>query len=256
MRRYSLHKITYRRLTSNFGPKFVADFSDLESQVILHFLGRVHKLGIESPEAFVNHGLDKKLNDQLDDEFVTESGVLPPWWIYVVMAYPFLFRYQTRIRYFKLVEYLQSNPFSLETMANTLLSQEKKAVVARDRLLHHAKPMMNELAREHIVLSVSFMGEIGTGNGPTSEFYSLVSQELQKCELMWRKEVSFGLFPRPGLASSILELKSKFLLLGQIVGKAIQNGKRLDIHFSRAFYKLVLGKVNYLIQFLTNYITH
>jgi hypothetical protein len=30
----------------------------------------------------------------------------------------------------------------------------------------------------------------------------------------------------------------------------------LDIHFSEAFYKLILGKVIYFIQFHTTYITY
>jgi hypothetical protein len=240
---YIEHTITYR-LTSSSGPEFVEDFSDLEkeSHVILQFLSRLHNIGIGRPEVFVNNRLDTKLNNQLDDNFVTKPLSVPPWWIYVIITYPFLFSYQTRIRFFKLVTYSQRNPNSLETMANFSLG-EKTGIASRNRILESAKKLMDQHASEDIELRVEFLDEMGTGTGPTSEFYTLVSKEFQKCDLMWRKDISFGLFPCPSLGSSIEQVKTNFVLLGQIVGKAIQNGKLLDIHFSKAFYKLILGKV-------------
>jgi hypothetical protein len=249
------HEITYR-LTSNSGPEFVEDFSDLEkeSHVILQFLSRLHNIGI-GPEVFVNNRLDKKLNDQLDDKFVTKPLRLPPCWIYAIITYPFLFSYQTRIRFFKLVAYSQRNPDSLETMADFSLGV-KTGIASRNHILDSAKQLMDQHASEDIELRVKFLDEIGTGTGPTSEFYTLVSKEFQKCDLMWRKDISFGLFPCPSLGSSIEQVKTNFVLLGQIVGKAIQNGKLLDIHFSKAFYKLILGKVIYFIQFHTTCMHH
>ena len=39
------------------------------------------------------------------------------------------------------------------------------------------------------LLEIQYEGEVGTGLGPTLEFYALVSQEVQKCEYeMWRGE--------------------------------------------------------------------
>jgi E3 ubiquitin-protein ligase TRIP12 len=55
-----------------------------------------------------------------------------------------------------------------------------------------------------------------------------------------------GLFPRPWSASadcaSFQEVSKQFHLLGQVVAKAIKDGRILDIPFSKAFYKLILGQ--------------
>jgi len=107
---------------------------------------------------------------------------------------------------------------------------------------------------------------VGTGLGPTMEFYTLISHEFQKSGLgMWRGDLPCeagtddahvsrfvvapkGLFPRPWSASadcaSFQEVSKQFHLLGQVVAKAIKDGRILDIPFSKAFYKLILGKVS------------
>jgi E3 ubiquitin-protein ligase TRIP12 len=120
-----------------------------------------------------------------------------------------------------------------------------------------------------VALEVEYDEEVGTGLGPTLEFYTLVCQELQKSGLgMWREDASsytlktnlqaeetgihsfYGLFPRPWLSTQdtsggiqFSEVTNRFFLLGQVVAKALQDGRVLDLHFSKAFYKLILGKV-------------
>lgn len=39
------------------------------------------------------------------------------------------------------------------------------------------------------------------------------------------------------------EVIKKFVLLGQVVAKSLQDGRVLDLHFSEAFYKIILGQV-------------
>ncbi|KVI00005.1 HECT-like protein [Cynara cardunculus var. scolymus] len=101
------------------------------------------------------------------------------------------------------------------------------------------------------------------------EFFTLVSNEFQKPGLgMWRGDNSslasmqslgnqdsvivaspFGLFPSPwcpsiSVASGIefSEVIRKFFLLGQVVAKALHDGRVLDLPFSKAFYKLFFGQ--------------
>ena len=38
-------------------------------------------------------------------------------------------------------------------------------------------------------------------------------------------------------------MNKKFVLLGQVVAKALHDGRVLGIPFSKAFYKLILGKL-------------
>ncbi|KAJ8620901.1 hypothetical protein MRB53_029430 [Persea americana] len=132
--------------------------------------------------------------------------------------------------------------------------------VHRNHILDSAVQMMNLHARNQAVLEVEFHEEVGTGLGPTMEFYTLVSHEFQMAGLgMWRDghssqvedskhvKAPLGLFPRPWSAAScssngelVTEVIDKFLLLGQVVAKAIKDRRVMDVPFSKAFYKLIL----------------
>ncbi|TKY52885.1 E3 ubiquitin-protein ligase UPL4 [Spatholobus suberectus] len=109
--------------------------------------------------------------------------------------------------------------------------------------------MMDLHASHKVVLEVEYDEEVGTGLGPTLEFYTLVCQEFQKSGLgMWREDASSftlktnlqaeemgthsfcGLFPRPwssmqdtsgGIQFSVVT--KKIFLLGQVVTKALQD---------------------------------
>ncbi|KAK1400109.1 HECT-type E3 ubiquitin transferase [Heracleum sosnowskyi] len=143
----------------------------------------------------------------------------------------------------------------------------KKFLVRRDQILDSATHMMNLHASQKVVLEAEFVDEVGTGLGPTLEFYTLVSYEFQKFGLgMWRGDhmsftasksfqaenllglsTCFGLFPRPWSSEvsngvEFAEVTKKYTLLGQVVAKALQDGRILDLPFSKAFYKLILGQ--------------
>lgn len=48
---------------------------------------------------------------------------------------------------------------------------------------------MELYSKHRSVLEIEYFGEAGTGLGPTLEFYTLLSHDLQKCSLdMWRHE--------------------------------------------------------------------
>ena len=120
------------------------------------------------------------------------------------------------------------------------------------------------------LLEIQYESEVGTGLGPTLEFYALFSLEMQKCENeMWRGEkvklgsVSgqnqeqlfyfspSGLFPAPlspylnGKQSSkhqaqLNKIYAKFKLFGKFVAKAIMDFRVLDIQLSQTFYKWLI----------------
>jgi E3 ubiquitin-protein ligase TRIP12 len=51
--------------------------------------------------------------------------------------------------------------------------------------------MMKSHARSKALLKVEYKEEVGTGLGPTMEFYTLISHEFQKLGLgMWRGQLS------------------------------------------------------------------
>lgn len=93
--------------------------------------------------------------------------------------------------------------------------------------------------------------QVGTGLGPTLEFYALVSRELQRGDLeLWAGErtegpdgVNYvnapqGLFPAPLSRSSkythnhLTKIKSKFRFLGKFMAKAVMDSRLVGItHF-------------------------
>ncbi|KAK3038394.1 hypothetical protein RJ639_030560 [Escallonia herrerae] len=115
---------------------------------------------------------------------------------------------------------------------NTGSLPRKKFLVHRDRILKSAAKMMGLNDSQKVVLEVEYEEEVGTGLGPTLEFYTLVSHEFQKS----------GLVSKSG-GIEFSEVIKKFSLLGQFMAKALQDGRVLDIPFSKAFYKIILGQV-------------
>lgn len=116
------------------------------------------------------------------------------------------------------------------------------------------------------VLEVEFVGEEGTGLGPTLEFYALVAAELQRSDLgMWlcddepkliedeidlgegSKPIGYyvrrstGLFPAPlPQESEICDFVSNyFWFLGVFLAKVLQDGRLVDLPISNSFLQLL-----------------
>lgn len=84
----------------------------------------------------------------------------------------------------------------------------QKVRISRSQLLESAAKVLELYGTSDGILEVEYFDEIGTGLGPTLEFYSLVSKEFARRSLnMWRdedesKEGAYvygpkGLFPAP-----------------------------------------------------------
>lgn len=64
-----------------------------------------------------------------------------------------------------------------------------KVRVARSRLLQSAMKLLAIYGGKKAVIEIEFLGEVGTGLGPTTEFFTLICQEIQSRHLqMWRDE--------------------------------------------------------------------
>ncbi|XP_062179869.1 E3 ubiquitin-protein ligase UPL4 isoform X2 [Phragmites australis] len=223
-------------------------------------------------QEFVSAKLTDKLEQQMHDPLVLRSSCLPLWCTELMAACPFLFSFEARWKYFQLTAFGSltiHHGHMIDPSVNNITERgsphsRKKFKVDRDDILVSAAKMMKSHARSNSLLEVEYKEEVGTGLGPTMEFYTLISHEFQKSGLgMWRGELLCeagtddahvsrfvlapnGLFPRPWSASadcaSFQELNRRFHLLGQVVAKAIKDSRILDIPFSKAFYKLILGQ--------------
>ncbi|XP_010327414.1 E3 ubiquitin-protein ligase UPL3 [Solanum lycopersicum] len=248
--------------------------------------------GIKIPsEEFVNSKLTPKLARQIQDALALCSGSLPSWCYQLTKACPFLFPFETRRQYFYSTAFglsralyrlqqqqgADGNGSTHERAVRVGRLQRQKVRVSRNRILDSAAKVMEMYSSQKAVLEVEYFGEVGTGLGPTLEFYTLISHDLQKLGLgMWRSGLSLtsnehsvevhidnklsrsdgdlvqaplGLFPRPWSphtgtvdGGQFYKAIEYFRLLGRVMAKALQDGRLLDLPLSMAFYKLVLGQ--------------
>lgn len=235
------------------------------------------------PQAeFSNNKLTDKLEQQLQDPLIIATSSMPSWCDQIMTTCPFLFSFEARWKYFRLTVFGCKDQMNQIQVANNSVtglptdrrspsgwSYRKKFKVSRSDILGSAAKMMASHAQSRAVIEVEYEEEVGTGLGPTMEFFTLISHEFQKAHMfMWRGDISssdsqtsqcldessfvvapFGLFPRPWSAASCVsnndqfsDVIKKFSLLGQLVAKAIRDGRILDIPFSRTFYKVILGQ--------------
>lgn len=242
-------------------------------------------------EEFINSKLTPKLARQIQDALALCSGSLPAWCYQLTKACPFLFPFETRRQYFYSTAFGLSRALyrlqqqqgadghgSNEREVRVGRLQRQKVRVSRNRILDSAAKVMEMYSSQKSVLEVEYFGEVGTGLGPTLEFYTLLSHDLQKVRLgMWRSNSSLektpmdidgddqkdgkgnvdivqaplGLFPRPWPPNAVASDGSQFSkvieyfrLVGRVMAKALQDGRLLDLPLSTAFYKLLLGQVS------------
>ncbi|KAG6644475.1 E3 ubiquitin-protein ligase UPL2-like isoform X1 [Carya illinoinensis] len=97
-------------------------------------------------------------------------------------------------------------------------------------------------------LTVHFQGEEGIdAGGLTREWYQLLSRVIfDKGALLFTTVGNDSTFqPNPNSVYQTEHL-SYFKFVGRVVGKALLDGQLLDVHFTRSFYKHILGvKVTY-----------
>lgn len=141
------------------------------------------------------------------------------------------------------------------------LKHERVRVARGERLLDWAVQVMNFHAERKALLEVEFLGEEGTGLGPSLEFYSLVAAELQAARLAiwWADEDPSekdcddegtarryvrplsGLFPAPLDQTSIACDRAcrLFEFIGIFLAKALQDNRLVDLPLSTSLLRLL-----------------
>lgn len=158
---------------------------------------------------FHSDKLNAKLVRQLSDPLVICGGVVPNWCFSLSRGATFLIPFETRRILFqstslgvaRALHLLQSRAESSGVSATSHRGsrghrdhetrigriQRQKVRLHRNRILESAIKVMNFYAKHSTVLEVEYFDEVGTGLGPTLEFYTLASRELQKVDLgLWR----------------------------------------------------------------------
>ncbi|KAF2009680.1 hypothetical protein BU24DRAFT_358545 [Aaosphaeria arxii CBS 175.79] len=228
------------------------------------------KLNVEPLSQFVNTKLTAKLNRQLEEPLIVASNCLPSWSEDLARLYPFLFPFETRHLF------LQSTSFgysrSMTRWQNSQPAndsrhdrhrderpflgrlQRQKVRISRSRILESAVKVMELYGSSPSILEVEYFEEVGTGLGPTLEFYSTVSKEFSKKKLkLWREnesnetdEYAFGkrgLFPAPMSVEQAETENGKkvlhlFKMLGKFVARSMLDSRIIDISFNSTFFRI------------------
>ncbi|KAL5206475.1 hypothetical protein ABZP36_034684 [Zizania latifolia] len=165
---------------------------------------------------------------------------------------------------------LLEKSFSLMLKIPRLIEFDNKRAYFRSKIKHqhdhHHSPVRISVRRAYILedsynqlrmrspqdlkgrLTVHFQGEEGIdAGGLTREWYQLLSRVIfDKGALLFTtvgNDLTFQ--PNPNSVYQTEHL-SYFKFVGRVVGKALFDGQLLDVHFTRSFYKHILGvKVTY-----------
>ena len=259
--------------------------------------------GLEQTEV-LDSTLTGKVLRQLQDPLSLCSGV-PGWMDALIRACPYVFSFECKHQYFSCTQLGLSRGLSRLQAAEqaagvtptagrhggagadprsvSLRIQRQKVRISRARILESATKVLELYGTNKAMLEVEFFGEVGTGLGPTLEFYTISSRELQRKTLgLWRAGLQesaedeyaqpseCGLFPAPlplsarkpthlsGDGGSLRSgregkhaLPDRFRLLGRLIGKALQDNRLLDIHLSPLLYKLLACPEGSVTQLLT-----
>lgn len=94
-------------------------------------------------------------------------------------------------------------------------------------------------------MEFEYLNEVGTGNGPTLEFYSIFVERVKSYKDLWYNTSDKSLFPLPTVSASEENLKV-FTLIGFVIARAIYDDRLVDFPINSVFWDLLLGRVRVL----------
>lgn len=221
-------------------------------------------------DVFMNWKLTVKLNRQLEEPLIVASGTLPGWCILITRMFPFLFPLDTRIfflqstsfGYSRLIHHwqLRTNQDNNDHSSNRFhlgRPTRHKVRISRKLMLQSAVKVLGMYGSSPGIFEIEYFDEVGSGLGPTLEFYAVISREFSRKKLkLWRDEsdsesspdgyvVSFnGLFPSPLHETQLNSENGRkvlffFQVLGKFVARALLDSRILDLRLNPLFLHIV-----------------
>ena len=188
------------------------------------------------------------------------TGYYPSWTNDVVSIVSLEAKRQLIQSKFLGIQRAVSNRFA--SLSITSIPRQKLGI-NRDHIVVSALVMMAKFAHvKQAILEVAFLGEEGTGSGPTNEFYSLAIDQLGSGHngVMFRSCPDGSLFPSVLMvkesdvdsanrtfqshqlfcqtSSSVDQVLVQWRLLGLIVGRAILDSRLVDIDMHPLFWEM------------------
>eukprot|EP00760_Papus_ankaliazontas_P034769 PhM_4_TR7470/c0_g1_i1/m.64324/K10590/TRIP12; E3 ubiquitin-protein ligase TRIP12 len=204
-------------------------------------------------DVYVNPKLTNKILKLLSDPLLLCSGCLASSWCNsLVVDCPFLFPLNVRRSFFEMaclgptraLLRLQER-LSDEGDANQLRIgrvHKQKVRLSRDNVLEAAKKLVDAYGQTRCFVEIEYYDEVGTGLGPTMEFYTLIGRALRKRDQkLWVTDdaedaedvyvrAPGGLYPNPATPSTANVAMFRFV--GSMVARALFDRRILDLPFS------------------------
>jgi E3 ubiquitin-protein ligase TRIP12 len=174
--------------------------------------------------SFISPKLNAVISKHFQEPLSLSRRVLPSWMKELPKHSWFLFTYMTRLKILDNVRFIHNETYRLP---------RQKVKINREKILDSAYLIMNDLGLlQHGILEIQYDNEVGTGNGPTLEFFTLLSEEIKTLNI-WRK--STILYPSPHQVSN----NNIFHFIGRVIGKAILDKRYIELPLSPVFWKLI-----------------
>lgn len=119
-----------------------------------------------------------------------------------------------------------------------------KQKINRESIIECGMNVMQANGNDPALLEFDFSDEVGSGMGPTLEFYSLTSSALRELGFLWRPMENGSLFPAPvdPNKQESNNIYALFKYMGWLTARAINDDRLLDLPFADIFWELVLQK--------------
>lgn len=288
-----LKMVMYNRTSSE------SDLNDLTSYSILRLLKVLfeineavtsgHRPGAPIlVDEFKGWKLTVKLNRQLEEPLVVASGILPGWCLFLTKNFPFVFPLTSRLfflqstsfGYSRLIHQWQmrvsgnTEPENQGALSRSIFGTQTRSInqlgrptrhkvrISRKLLLPSAFKVLGVYGSTPRILEIEYFDEVGSGLGPTLEFYALVSKEFSKKRLrLWRGssgdnlsslndadedfvDAPSGLFPAPLTTAQLQSENGKKVLyiissLGKFIARALLDSRIIDFNFNVVFLQLI-----------------
>lgn len=240
---------------------YVLAILDLAINKFENYFKNLHKYQIEKSEAgielnnFENKKISSLIMKQSKDTYSVSTSSVPGWCKAICGDFNFICSFNSRYLLFKVATFdsyrsvYNLNAYmkgfhneSLNDEKNFGVSKEKiKVSIDRSNIYKSALQVYRNEILKQSYLEFEFMGEVGTGLGPSLEFYTLFYENIRLMEEIWYKTDDKSLYPLPSFTPS-LEMLEIFEILGFIIARAIYDDRIIDFQLSSVFWDLVLER--------------
>jgi hypothetical protein len=195
---------------------------------------------------------------QAKDIYSISSGNLPKWCKQISHSFTYLAGFNSRYLLYKISSfdnrrsisnlYIYLKTFMGETIfEDKTLSQNKRTKfrVDRNNLIRDTEKLMKEFTGYKGYLEFEYHDEVGTGMGPTLEFYSLFAKEIRNISNIWFKTDDYSLFPLPTDKNNPHKTEENlkiFKLLGFVIARGLYDDRLIDFPINSLFWDLALDR--------------